>query len=102
MAAAALSSPVICARVTFSFSSVRPRTVGRTCAVAQPAVQDSASAVVRLLVMLATNAMDVPRQDGFVDRRPGMEAHAQVILSRFPDGSQFLTNTRDGDDHPES
>ncbi|MFG2587631.1 hypothetical protein [Streptomyces sp. NPDC048438] len=59
------------------------------------------SAVVRLLVMLATNAMNVPRQDGFADRRPGMEKNAQVILSRFPEGSQFFTNTRHGGDHPD-
>ncbi|WP_406159899.1 hypothetical protein OG298_22395 [Streptomyces sp. NBC_01005] len=59
------------------------------------------SAVVRLLVMLATDAMDVSRQHGFADRRPGMEEHAQVILSRFPEGSRFLTNTRHGGDHPD-
>ncbi|MER6851283.1 hypothetical protein AB0A81_30565 [Streptomyces flaveolus] len=46
------------------------------------------SAVVRLLVMLATDAMEVSRQHDFPDRRPHMEQHAQVILSRFPQGSQ--------------
>jgi hypothetical protein len=30
-----------------------------------------------------------------------MEEHAQVILSRFPAGSQFLTNTRHGGDNPD-
>lgn len=59
------------------------------------------SAVVRLLVMLATDAMDVSRQYGFAERRPGMEEHAQVILSRFPEGSRFFTNTRHGDDRPD-
>ncbi|MEU4984607.1 hypothetical protein [Streptomyces sp. NPDC021969] len=58
-------------------------------------------AVVRLLVMLATDAMDVSRQYGFADRRPGMEEHAQVILSRFPEGSRFFTNTRHGGDLPD-
>ncbi|MEU0627310.1 hypothetical protein [Streptomyces sp. NPDC005989] len=59
------------------------------------------SAVVRLLVMLATDAMDVSRQYGFAERRPGMEEHAQVILSRFPEGSRFFTNARHGDDRPD-
>ncbi|GAA3997711.1 hypothetical protein GCM10022384_50950 [Streptomyces marokkonensis] len=59
------------------------------------------SAVVRLLVMLATDAMDVSRQYGFADRRLGMEEHGQVILSRFPEGSRFFTNTRHGGDHPD-
>ncbi|MEU9592292.1 hypothetical protein AB0D84_21615 [Streptomyces sp. NPDC048193] len=59
------------------------------------------SAVVRLLVMLATDAMDVSRQHGFADRRQGMEEHAQVILSRFPQGSQFFTNTHHGGDLPD-
>jgi hypothetical protein len=59
------------------------------------------SAVVRLLVMLATDAMDVSRQHNFPDRRPHMEQHAQVILSRFPQGSQFFTNTRHGGDLPD-
>ncbi|MFH9734636.1 hypothetical protein [Streptomyces sp. NPDC017260] len=29
-----------------------------------------------------------------------MEKHARVILSRFPQGSRFCTNTRHDDDHP--
>ncbi|MGW8950263.1 hypothetical protein [Streptomyces sp. NPDC055709] len=58
------------------------------------------SAVVRLLVMLATDALDVSRQYGFAERRPSMESRAQAILSRFPEGSQFFTNTRHGD-HPD-
>ncbi|MFG3157512.1 hypothetical protein ACGF7W_36380 [Streptomyces sp. NPDC048219] len=59
------------------------------------------SAVARLLVMLATDAMDVSRQYGFDDRRRSMEEQAQVILSRFPQGSQFFTNTRHDDDPPD-
>ncbi|MFH9572064.1 hypothetical protein ACH4MG_16110 [Streptomyces sp. NPDC017454] len=59
------------------------------------------SAVVRLLVMLATDAMDVARQYGFADRRLGMEEHAQVILSRFREGSRFFTNTRHGGGLPD-
>ncbi|MFG3268131.1 hypothetical protein [Streptomyces bobili] len=59
------------------------------------------SAVVRLLVMLATDGMEVSRQYGFTDRRMGIEEHAQVILSRFPEGSQFFTNTRHYGAHPD-
>ncbi|UZI29910.1 hypothetical protein [Streptomyces sp. VB1] len=59
------------------------------------------SSVVRLLVMLATNEMNVTRQHGFADRRAGMECHAKVILSRFPIGSKFFTNTRHGGENPD-
>ncbi|MDG9725972.1 MULTISPECIES: hypothetical protein [unclassified Streptomyces] len=59
------------------------------------------TAVVRLLVMLATDGLDVSRQYGFGDRRTGMEEHAQVILSRFPEGSRFFTNTGHDGDHPD-
>ncbi|MFH9741226.1 hypothetical protein ACH4MA_26540 [Streptomyces roseolus] len=59
------------------------------------------SAVVRLLVLLATDAMDVSRQYGFAERRPGMEEQARVILSRFSQGSRFFTNTRLDGDHPD-
>ncbi|MET4920960.1 hypothetical protein P3L51_01000 [Streptomyces sp. PSRA5] len=58
-------------------------------------------AVVRLLVMLATNEMNVTRQHGFAERRAGMECHAEAILSRFPDGSTFFTNTRHGGENPD-
>ncbi|MGW2129908.1 hypothetical protein [Streptomyces coelicoflavus] len=57
--------------------------------------------VVRLLVMLATNEMNVTRQRGFVERRVGMERHAEVILSRFPGGSAFFTNTSHGGEDPD-
>jgi hypothetical protein len=46
--------------------------------------------------MLATDAMDVSRQQNIADRRPGLGEHAQVSLSRFPQGAQFFTNTRHG------
>jgi hypothetical protein len=59
------------------------------------------SSVVRLLVMLATNEMNVARQRGFADRRARMECHAKVILSRFPIGSKFFTNTRHGGANPD-
>ncbi|MFD4593193.1 hypothetical protein [Streptomyces rubiginosohelvolus] len=59
------------------------------------------SSVVRLLVMLATNAMNVPLQQGFAERRAGMERHAAAILSRFPEGSTFFTNTRHGGENPD-
>ncbi|MFI7874987.1 hypothetical protein [Streptomyces salinarius] len=57
--------------------------------------------VVRLLVMLATNEMNVTRQPGFSERRAGMERHAEVILSRFPGGSAFFTNTSHGGENPD-
>ncbi|WP_415952445.1 hypothetical protein [Streptomyces sp. KLOTTS4A1] len=59
------------------------------------------SSVVRLLVMLATNEMNVNRQRDFAERRGGMEQHAEAILSRFPAGSEFFTNTRHGGDDPD-
>ncbi|MFD5200081.1 hypothetical protein ACFWM7_07955 [Streptomyces sp. NPDC058375] len=59
------------------------------------------SSVVRLLVMLATNAMNVPRQQGFPERRAEMERHAAAILSRFPEGSTYFTNTRHGGENPD-
>ncbi|MER5894829.1 hypothetical protein [Streptomyces sp. NPDC001876] len=57
--------------------------------------------VVRLLVMLATNEMNVTRQHGFAERRTGMERHAEAILSRFPGRSAFFTNTRHGGEDPD-
>ncbi|MET9668938.1 hypothetical protein ABZY19_26775 [Streptomyces sp. NPDC006475] len=57
--------------------------------------------VVRLLVMLATNEMNVTRQHNFAERRAGMERHAEAILSRFPGGSTFFTNTRHGGENPD-
>ncbi|WP_241192940.1 hypothetical protein [Streptomyces sp. ADI98-10] len=57
--------------------------------------------VVRLLVMLATKEMNVPRQQGFAERRTGMERHAAAILSRFPEDSTFFTNTRHGGENPD-
>ncbi|MFH8665161.1 MULTISPECIES: hypothetical protein [Streptomyces] len=57
--------------------------------------------VKRLLVMLATNEMNVPRQHNFAERRAGMERHAAAILSRFSEGSTFFTNTDHGGENPD-
>ncbi|TXL91964.1 hypothetical protein EW053_06005 [Streptomyces sp. IB2014 016-6] len=54
------------------------------------------SAVVRLLVLLATHDLDVSRHARFPERRAHMEEHARVILSRIPDGARLFTNTWGG------
>ncbi|WP_050486960.1 hypothetical protein [Streptomyces sp. CNS654] len=59
------------------------------------------SSVVRLLVMLATNEMNVTRQHSFAEHRAEMERHAAAILSRFPEGSKLFTNTRHGGENPD-
>lgn len=59
------------------------------------------SAVVRLLVLLATIALDVSRDPRFPGQRAEMEKHARVILSRCPDGARFFTNTWGGGAAPD-
>ncbi|MEU9359487.1 hypothetical protein AB0D35_15465 [Streptomyces sp. NPDC048301] len=59
------------------------------------------SAVVRLLVLLATIDLDVSRDPRIPERRAEMEEHARVILTRFPDGSRFYTNTHGGGAEPD-
>ncbi|MEU3733066.1 hypothetical protein AB0E81_27245 [Streptomyces sp. NPDC033538] len=54
------------------------------------------SAVIRLLVLLATIDLDVSGDPRFPEQRPEMEEHARVILTRFPDGARFFTNTWGG------
>lgn len=54
------------------------------------------SAVVRLLVLLATIDLDVSRDPRFPEQLAEMEEHARVILRRCPDGARFFTNTWGG------
>ncbi|OIK05710.1 hypothetical protein [Streptomyces monashensis] len=52
--------------------------------------------VKRLLVMLATTWLNVPREiiyNDFERRRPELERKAGVILSRFPEETVFYTNS---------
>lgn len=54
------------------------------------------TSVERLLVMLSTTWLDVPRErarNDFETRRPELERKARVILSRFPEETSFHTNT---------
>jgi hypothetical protein len=59
------------------------------------------SAVVRLLVLLATIDLDVSRDPRLPVQRPEMEKHARVILTRFSPGARFFTNTRGGGAPPD-
>ncbi|MDX3591588.1 hypothetical protein PV749_10680 [Streptomyces sp. ID03-2B] len=54
------------------------------------------SSVERLLVLLATLALDVSRDPRFPERQVEMEECARVILARCPDGARFFTNTSGG------
>ncbi|MFJ8541526.1 hypothetical protein ACIRFH_05775 [Streptomyces sp. NPDC093586] len=54
------------------------------------------SAVVRLLVLLATIDLDVSKDPRSPAQRAEMEKHARVILTRFSDGTRFFTNTWGG------
>ncbi|MFD7939904.1 hypothetical protein ACFV4T_36215 [Streptomyces sp. NPDC059755] len=47
----------------------------------------------KFLVALSTSWLDVEKEQDFEERRVGLEAKADVILSRFPKGSLFLANT---------
>lgn len=54
------------------------------------------TSVERLLVMLSTTWLDVPGErarNDFEARRPELERGARVILSRFPEGTAFYTNS---------
>lgn len=59
------------------------------------------SAVVRLLVLLATIDLDVSRDPRFPEQLAEMEEHARVILTRFPDETRFFTNTSGGGAAPD-
>ncbi|MFH9572081.1 hypothetical protein ACH4MG_16205 [Streptomyces sp. NPDC017454] len=54
------------------------------------------SAVVRLLVLLATMDLDVSRDPRFPEQRAEMEKHARVILTRCSRRARFFTNTSGG------
>ncbi|MFJ8541539.1 hypothetical protein ACIRFH_05845 [Streptomyces sp. NPDC093586] len=47
----------------------------------------------RFLVALSTPWLNVERERDFVRHRPALEEKADVILSRFPEGSRFYANT---------
>ncbi|MFE9837068.1 hypothetical protein ACFYP4_18370 [Streptomyces sp. NPDC005551] len=47
----------------------------------------------RFLVALSTLWLNVEKVPDFEARRPGLEDDADVILSRFPEGSAFYANT---------
>ncbi|MFH8287980.1 hypothetical protein [Streptomyces antibioticus] len=47
----------------------------------------------KFLVALSTTWLSVARTDDFEERRPGLEAKADIVLSRFPKGSHFYANT---------
>ncbi|MGP4084118.1 hypothetical protein [Streptomyces sp. KR55] len=51
------------------------------------------SSAEHLLVAISTNWLDVTREPGLEDRRPGLEEKARVLLGRFPaPNAQFFTN----------
>ncbi|MET7356564.1 hypothetical protein ACFWAN_32085 [Streptomyces mirabilis] len=53
------------------------------------------TSVERLLVVLSTTWLDVPKErarNNFETRRPELERKARVVLSRFPEGTSFYTN----------
>jgi hypothetical protein len=51
------------------------------------------SSAKRFLVALSTLWLNVEKEEDFEERRAGLEEKADVILSRFPDGSRFFANT---------
>ncbi|MBL1087177.1 hypothetical protein JK359_35305 [Streptomyces actinomycinicus] len=51
------------------------------------------SSVKKFLVALSTLWLDVERTPDFEERRVDLEGKADVILSRFPEGSHFYANT---------
>ncbi|OIJ65446.1 hypothetical protein [Streptomyces mangrovisoli] len=70
-----------------------PPDVARSCLQEIPRSQ-----AMRFLVALSTPWIDVTEEPDFEERRESLEAKARVILSRFPEGSHFFTNTgRDRD-----
>ncbi|MFH9571544.1 hypothetical protein [Streptomyces sp. NPDC017230] len=50
----------------------------------------------RFLVALSTQWLNVEKEQDFEGRRAGLEEKADVILSRFPEGSRFYANTGGG------
>jgi hypothetical protein len=51
------------------------------------------SSAKRFLVALSTLWLNVQKERDFEERRAGLEEKADVILSRFPEGSRFYANT---------
>ncbi|MFE9837067.1 hypothetical protein ACFYP4_18365 [Streptomyces sp. NPDC005551] len=51
------------------------------------------ASAMRFLVALSTLWLNVENEEDFEERRAGLEDKADVILSRFPDGSHFFANT---------
>lgn len=47
----------------------------------------------KFLVALSTRWLNVEEDKDFEERRAGLEEKADVILSRFPEGSRFYANT---------
>ena len=47
----------------------------------------------KFLVALSTLWLNVEKDPDFEERRPGLEQKADVILSRFTEGSHFYANT---------
>ncbi|MFH9828705.1 hypothetical protein [Streptomyces bobili] len=47
----------------------------------------------RFLVALSTQWLNIGKTPDFEERRAGLEDKADVILSRFPEGSHFYANT---------
>ncbi len=67
-------------------------------------VEELPRSSVRSLVVLlgaGTSSVDLSRSLGWEDRRPEMERRADVILSRFPDGTRFFTNLGWKGDRPD-
>ncbi|MFF3309290.1 hypothetical protein [Streptomyces sp. NPDC002952] len=51
------------------------------------------SSAKRFLVALSTLWLNVEEEEDFEERRADLEVKAEVILSRFPEGSRFFANT---------
>ncbi|MDQ0958802.1 hypothetical protein QFZ66_002680 [Streptomyces sp. B4I13] len=51
------------------------------------------SSAKRFLVALSTLWLNVEKEEGFGERRAALEEKADVVLSRFPQGSRFYANT---------
>ncbi|MGW1036620.1 hypothetical protein ACWD4Z_31020 [Streptomyces antibioticus] len=47
----------------------------------------------KFLVALSTTWLSVAKTEDFEEHRTGLEAKADIILSRFPEGSRFYANT---------
>ncbi|MEJ8644758.1 hypothetical protein WKI68_32770 [Streptomyces sp. MS1.HAVA.3] len=59
------------------------------------------SSVRSLVVLLGVLGLDVAKTWRWEERRPEMERRADVILSRFPDGTRFSTNLGWKGDRPD-